>query len=81
MYLYLNELYSSNKFKKSAIGKQEKHQIQYEIRGDYIHWIQDDDLNTHETLFNKHLQDFIDYLNQTCYTGIVGKELHYALYP
>jgi SM-20-related protein len=67
--------------KKSAIGKLDKFQILSEIRGDYIHWIDEQNLTPAETNFYKQLQDFIDYLNRTCYMGIVDKELHYAVYP
>jgi SM-20-related protein len=81
LYLHLNYLYSTDKLKKSAIGKLDKFQILSEIRGDYIHWIDEQNLTPAETNFYKQLQDFIDYLNRTCYMGIVDKELHYAVYP
>ena len=50
------------------------------IRSDKIHWLDKKNKHTEELGFLDHIEDFIDYLNKTCYTGINAYEFHYALY-
>ncbi|MEZ5040777.1 MAG: 2OG-Fe(II) oxygenase [Saprospiraceae bacterium] len=58
----------------SAITKNEK------IRGDTICWVDKKSKNKHEKEFNGRIEDFVGYLNRTCYTGINDFEFHYAYY-
>lgn len=76
--LYLNH---TEELKKAAIGKYFDQHIKTEIRGDYIQWIDDKTPNIFEQSFFVQIQDFIDYLNKTCFLGIFNKEFHYAVYP
>lgn len=71
----------TSEFKKSAIGNKSDEKIVDAVRGDYIFWLEEDD-NTaaSETFFNK-INDFVAYINATCYLGISAKEFHYAMYP
>ena len=50
------------------------------IRGDKIFWMDKDSNNTYEQQFLQLVKDFIDHLNNTCYTGINAYEFHYAVY-
>ena len=50
------------------------------VRGDKIHWLDKKNKHTDELGFLEHVEDFIQYLNKTCYTGINAYEFHYALY-
>ncbi len=50
------------------------------MRGDKIYWIDESHSNIFEQEFLLHVEDFIEYLNRTCYTGINGYEFHYAVY-
>jgi SM-20-related protein len=50
------------------------------IRGDKIYWIDKKSRNINELAFLEHVENFIDHLNKTCYTGINAYEFHYALY-
>lgn len=50
------------------------------IRSDKIHWLDKKNKNIEEQGFLEHIEDFIDYLNKTCYTSINAYEFHYALY-
>ncbi len=74
-------LYQADELKKAAIGKHFDEHIKTEIRGDYIQWINDKMPNEIELRFLKQIQLFIDYLNRTCFMGILHKEFHFAVYP
>lgn len=49
-------------------------------RGDKIYWIDKKNNDHNELAFLDQVENFIDYLNRTCYTGINAYEFHYALY-
>ncbi len=51
------------------------------VRGDMIYWLDREHNDTHENNFFDLMDEFVTYLNATCYTGITGYEFHYALYP
>ena len=74
----LIDIYNDDLFKKSAIGNKFEETIIDKIRGDYIYWL--DESKSANVFFNK-INDFIEYLNKTCFAGIVTKEFHYAIYP
>lgn len=78
---HLHLLYDSNALKKAAIGKHFDEHIKTEIRGDYIQWIDERNANVLEADFFKQINHFVDYLNRTCFMGILHKEFHYAVYP
>lgn len=73
--------YEEDEFKKSAIGNQFTEQIVKSIRGDFISWIDENDLLPGEDHFFNKINDFILYINRTCFLGIQEREFHYALYP
>lgn len=50
------------------------------IRSDKIHWLDRKHEDVHEDGFFDLMDCFVNFLNQTCYTGITGYEFHYALY-
>src|SRR5690554_5100855 len=73
--------YEAEKFRKSAIGNRLNEEIDKSIRGDFILWIDEKNVNDSESLFFQKINDLINYLNQTCFLGILHKEFHYAVYP
>ena len=73
--------YEEEDFKKSAIGDQFNEQVIKSIRGDFISWIDESQLNETENGFFLKMDDFTNYLNRTCFLGIQDREFHYALYP
>jgi len=73
--------HQEDEFKKAAIGNQFNEQIVKSIRGDFISWIDENNANEAESLFFRKVDDFIQYMNRTCFLGIQDKEFHYALYP
>lgn len=73
--------YEADKFKKSAIGNRVNEEIDKTIRGDFILWMDEKNANEAELLFFNKIKELVDYLNQTCFLGILHKEFHYAVYP
>lgn len=77
----LIEKHEEDAFKKAAIGNRVNEIIVKSIRGDVILWIDELKANVAEQLFFNKINSFINYLNKTCFLGILHKEFHYALYP
>lgn len=77
----LIEKYAQDDLKKAAIGNRTNESIVKTIRGDFIQWIDQNATDVVEQSFFSHLNPFIDYLNRTCFMGILQREFHYALYP
>lgn len=49
-------------------------------RGDFISWIEEGTLGVEQD-YVKLLEQFMTYLNQTCYLGLIKSEIHFASYP
>ena len=77
----LLEKYNEDVFKKAAIGNKTNENIVKSIRGDFIYWLDETKQNPAELLFFNKINNFINYLNRTCFLGILNKEFHYAFYP
>lgn len=73
--------FEEDQFKKSAIGNQANEQILDAVRGDFILWLDENSDNSAEKMYFNRINDFVQYLNRTCFLGIQDKEFHYALYP
>lgn len=74
----LANLNKEDKFRKSAIGNKFTETVKKSIRGDFIYWL--DETKYADAFFLK-INDFVNYLNKTCFAGIISKEFHYAIYP
>jgi SM-20-related protein len=64
----------------AGIGNDEVKDDNQKMRGDKIYWLDKSHNNIYEQEFLHRVEDFIDRLNSTCYTGINGYEFHYAVY-
>jgi SM-20-related protein len=64
----------------AGIGNDEMKNPDQKMRGDKIYWMDKDSSNIYEQQFLQLVEDFIDHLNGTCYTGINAYEFHYAVY-
>tara|TARA_B100000508_G_scaffold100398_1_gene78904 strand:+ start:57 stop:692 length:636 start_codon:yes stop_codon:yes gene_type:complete len=73
--------FEADRFKKSAIGSKTQESIDKTVRGDYILWIDEQKADVVERLFFAKVNELVNYLNRTCFLGILEKEFHYALYP
>lgn len=77
----LSVTYEADAFKKAAIGNKFNEEIDKTIRGDFIKWINEAEKRVQEVRFFSKINDFVAYLNRTCFLGITQKEFHYAIYP
>lgn len=77
----LLEKYEADNFKKAAIGNKLNETIERSVRGDVILWIDERQANSAEQLFFEKINTLVNYLNKTCFLGILQKEFHYAIYP
>jgi SM-20-related protein len=50
------------------------------VRSDAIYWLDKKHDNQYENEFFNQIEDFIKYLNISCYAGITDCEFHYSLY-
>ncbi len=73
--------YEEDQFKKSAIGNRTNELIEKAIRGDFILWMNEVEAGETEKIFFNKINNLVDYLNKTCFMGILHKEFHYAVYP
>lgn len=67
-------------FQKAGIGNKENLQVNKEIRGDFIRWIEKEDALFHSMYIEK-LWPIIELFNQRFFLGIVANEHHMAYYP
>ncbi len=72
--------FDDGKFKEAGIGKQSEVHQATEIRGDKILWLESNSVDSSERILLDKNQAFVDYLNQTCYLGIIDAEIHFAKY-
>lgn len=72
--------YDKDNFHVAGIGN--KHLLQKEktIRNDQVYWLNKASVNEWEISFFQKIDEFVDYLNRTCFAGIREYEFHYAVY-
>ena len=64
----------------AGIGNRDVKDAKQKTRSDKIYWMDKSHTNVYEQEFLQLAEDFIGYLNSTCYTGINSYEFHYAVY-
>jgi Rps23 Pro-64 3,4-dihydroxylase Tpa1-like proline 4-hydroxylase len=69
-----------DRLKMAGIGNLSDKNKEQDKRGDKIFWISNQSDEPAERAFLQQIDLFIEYLNETCYTGINAYEFHYALY-
>jgi SM-20-related protein len=74
------QLQKNNLMSTAGIGNNNIKDADQKMRGDKIYWMDKSHDNIYEKEFLLQVEDFISYLNRTCYTGINGYEFHYAVY-
>lgn len=71
-------LIDENKLKRAKIGSSNDVTLDTTIRSDAIYWLDRKHENPTETKFLDFIEEFVQYLNRTCFTGITSYEFHYA---
>ncbi len=74
-----SDRFNLGNFQPAGIGKTDSRSIS-EIRGDQILWLDETTENEAEKQILNKIKALSNYLNSTCYLGIVGSEFHYACY-
>jgi SM-20-related protein len=77
---HIHRLHENGEMVSAGIGNDTVQGHNKQVRSDKIHWLDKKNHHIEEQGFLEHIEDFIDYLNKTCYTGINAYEFHYALY-
>lgn len=70
-----------NHFKKAGIGKNQGHQINEAIRGDYIHWIDNSTAPAAISSYLVKVQQLILHINQSLFLSLKDYEVHMTVYP
>lgn len=73
-------LFENKKFLNAGVGNDVLVNQNKLIRSDVIYWLDKKHDNQYENDFFDLMDEFVAYLNRTCYTGITGYEFHYTLY-
>jgi SM-20-related protein len=76
----IRQLESDGLMTAAGIGNEAMKDAHQKMRGDKVYWMDKCHDNIYEQQFLQQIENFIDHLNKTCYTGINGYEFHYALY-
>ncbi|MGE0637017.1 MAG: 2OG-Fe(II) oxygenase [Bacteroidia bacterium] len=80
----LNEeilLFKSGQFKQAGIGKGSEHKVVSEIRSDYVHWLDEENLSNLQLQFWNQMQELKQFLNREFFLGLKEAEFHFAVYP
>lgn len=76
----LELLHMQDELSPAGIGRGISKVYDLQIRSDKIYWIDKTSTDTSELELVNIVEEFISYLNRTCYAGINDYEIHYALY-
>ena len=76
----LQRLKESESMQSSGFGNKTDFKKDTNIRGDSINWIQEQSIDSFESVYLEKIDNFILYLNRTCFAGIKSYESHYSSY-
>ena len=73
-------LYDNNQMLSAGTCNLDAISFDQSVRSDKIFWLDRRHNDKSENDFFDLMDEFVSYLNSTCYTGITGYEFHYAMY-
>ena len=76
----MQSLIDSGIMKPGGFDHNQSIQEDKQIRGDKIHWLENQSTNEFEAVYLKKVRKFINHLNETCFTSIKSFESHYSCY-
>lgn len=68
-------------FRRAGIGKQIEYQLEKDIRGDEILWVDESLTEGPIERYLSRMEELKSYLNYTCFLGLKDYEVHFAVYP
>jgi len=77
----LHEELSEGQFHKAGVGKADDYQVLHTVRGDYIKWLEPNDLQPFTSIYLEKLGLIRNALNRHCYLGLQDSEFHMTQYP
>lgn len=77
----IEEDYAHNRLKKAGVGQGEEHQVNRNIRGDYIRWIDPEQARPPVKVFLERIYELMHYINRTCFLSLKAVETHLTVYP
>lgn len=84
-FIQIKEVADSHKeegnFKKAGIGTASDFQIDKQIRGDFIRWIDPEKAASATQIYLGRMRELMQYINRTCFLSLKDVELHYTVYP
>lgn len=72
---------SADGFRRAGIGKQQHHQINETIRGDYIQWVDKRSSPPGLSIYLARIEGLMQYINQTLFLSLKDYEVHMTVYP
>ncbi|UEG50712.1 2OG-Fe(II) oxygenase [Ferruginibacter lapsinanis] len=76
----LIKLYNEKQLQQAGTGNDTTVVHNKLMRSDIIYWLDRKHNNQYENEFFELMDNFVSFLNSTCYTGITGYEFHYTMY-
>jgi len=73
-------LYADRKLSMAGTGNSQLVNYDQLFRSDIIYWLDRAHNNEYENQFFDLMDQFVQHLNDTCYTGIKSYEFHYTMY-
>ncbi len=73
-------LYEGNQLLSAGTGNNKQAEQNKLFRSDIIYWLDRKHNNQYENSFFDLMDNFVEHLNATCYTGITCYEFHYTFY-
>jgi SM-20-related protein len=80
LYENILQLQRNGQMTAAGIGNNTIMDTNQKMRSDKIYWMDKTHDNVYEQEFLQLIENFINRLNSTCYTGINAYEFHYAVY-
>ncbi|MCA9405684.1 MAG: 2OG-Fe(II) oxygenase [Candidatus Omnitrophica bacterium] len=77
----LENKYTQKKFKKAGVGQDEDLQVDAQVRGDFIYWIDPEKDFEIKRRFVPCMNGFMDYVKKEFFLPIKDYEMHYSVYP
>ena len=74
-------LWQSANFRRAKIGQGDAQTMQTEIRSDFIHWLDPEQLTPLQQQYWDFIQQLREIINRTLYLGLVNFEAHFAVFP
>lgn len=74
------DLWQAGEFRKAGVGRSAGYTVRPDVRGDFIHWLDEKDLSPSGQSFWEEIKEFGAVLNRALFIGLVELEAHFAVF-